>query len=180
MSLTTYFFNTLWTLLRCFLDTSLYIKSIIYRAPSEKEVYLVRSLQLGIGMLYEYKVITPSKDYYLCVLPHIKAIDDISFHKDAQLHLLKLSNSIVHCNLSSNSSETMIDLTNELRKFVLFFDNNSVMMSTFLSYVYAIHAESAQTFHKLQVYLNDDDFTECTYSVDELCNISFPQCLKVV
>lgn len=180
MSLTTYFFNTLWTLLRHFIDTSLFIKSIIYPCPSEKEVYLVRALELDIGMLYEYKVITPSKDYYLCVLPSIQPIGKVSFDKDAQLRLLKRSNSIVHCNLSSNCSEIMLDLTNELRKFVLFFDNESVMMSTFLNYVYVTHAESAQTFHKLHVYLNDDDFTECVYSVDDLCNISFPQCLKSV
>lgn len=177
MPLSTYLFNAFWTMLAYVLDASFYIKSIMYPITSEKEVYLVRQLDLGSGTLCEYKIVTPSKDYYLCALPHILPIEDITFNQQTTQNLFKLSNSIVHCNLSSNcsSSENILDLTNELRKFILLFGNESIMMSTFISYVYAIHsADHLKTFNTLCVYLNDNDFTQLTYSVDDLYKTSFP------
>lgn len=179
MPFTTHLFNAIWTLLGYALDASFYIKSIMYPTTSEKEVYLVRKLQLGAGTLCEYKVVTPSKDYYLCILPHIVPIEDITFDQQTTQKIFKLSNSIVHCNLcsdlSSAGAESMLDLTNELRKFVLFFGNKSVMMSTFISYVYAIHsANHLKTFNALRVYLNDNDFTELSFPVDDLYKTSFP------
>jgi len=50
-------------------------------------------------------------------------------------------------------------------------------MDSFLHYVYTIHSSKdfVKLFDKMYVYLNDDDFTECTYHVNELKSITFPE-----
>jgi hypothetical protein len=165
------------------------LKTVLFPPPLEKEIYLVRQLQLSAHntfgkaqdvALYEYKIVTPTKDFYICIFPRLHNINDLQLDENAQLKMLKLSNSIVHCNLSRSTDGTCLDLTNELRKFVLYFDHNNVTMDQFLKYIYAIHSsnECVKLFDKMYVYLNDDEFSECSYHVSELKSVTFPDFIR--
>lgn len=91
----------------------------------------------------------------------------------------ELRNMIVSCSLQHQNDETLVELTDDVRKFVYHFDRNDEKsgLKYFLKYIENKYKLQMTDEWDLVFYINDDDFTERRITMDEAMLKSFLEVL---
>ncbi len=81
---------------------------------------------------------------------------------------IKHKNKIVHCSIVNDDGDIVLDATTYIREFVLYFESctEESRLNYFISYLEDLHGMNLSDY-KLMIYLNDEFFTERTYSIQE-------------
>jgi hypothetical protein len=140
------------------------------------------SLTKNMGITYEkvdeiddlyvhiYKIIDDEyKEHNVIILRNTDLVKNTDMVK--LMSRMEKKNSIVHCNLIDQNDGTMIDLTSILRECIYHFEKEDVLrVNDFLKYVCYKNGIDKEILNEmfLVVYLNDDDFTEMKYKVEDI------------
>lgn len=102
-----------------------------------------------------------------------KHIND--FKNDQRKHL-ENKNKIVHCSISDDNENVIMDTTDLFRRFCYYYDKDHTLEG-FFKYIEEHKREFKKNMDDIDIYdynfviyLNDDEFTEVTHSIRDLIN----------
>lgn len=106
--------------------------------------------------------------------------DEITILKDI-LKNNESKNNIVHCSLTNELTNDMIELTSLFREFLFHFDkkDNRSFIKNFLEYVKVSYDLDNINNYTFIVYLNDENFTELKYNNMQLDTLRFYDIVQI-
>ena len=149
-----------------------------YNKRSDK-VKRLKYLQLGDKYaLDEYNVINNDKTYHVILVgrSNNKLYQDIIHFKKDVSNNLDNRNVIVHCSITNNNNDIVIDITEIFRRFVFYFNNEGSDINIDVLAIYINHKYNNvvdENEHNLTIYMNDNCFTEYIYPLKDISNDTF-------
>lgn len=97
----------------------------------------------------------------------------------ALLDSYNLRNTIVHCSMSNDKTDALLDLTSDFRMFTYHFDKDDDVSAIhyFLKYVEGLYKLEFSTDWELVVYMNDNVFTEKRFKLHDALRATFKSVL---
>lgn len=146
--------------------------NVIGRNNDNKLVYMGKSdAQYGSHHLYDYLYTVGNVEQSIKIVSNSKPEID---YKDINL---SLKNTIVNCSLVSENN--CIDITKYFREFVYHFDkvDDYSKMFYLFKHLESVLGKDVYMDMDIVVYLNDDNFKEYMYNIDDASKLHFCQVL---
>ena len=152
---------------------------------TKRENHMIENYQFQ-----EYNVIVDDKDHQAIILNTNAFGEDDQFGKNIS-EKISNKNLIVHCSITNESNDILIDLTETFRHFFYHYEDQNVKMDGFFKYInekykdrYSLIEAELNLSDKFNIYgyiftiyMNDDFFTEYNYNIMEIVDKSFYEVL---
>lgn len=149
-----------------------------YYNRKENTIKRIKYSQLGDSyVLDEYNIIHNDKVHHVSLIANSNNIlyQDLVHLKKETYNKLQNKNIIVHCSITNNNKDVIIDITDIFRRFSFYFDkkDTDVKLDALLMYIKDKCNMVDEDNHNLMIYMNDECFSEYIYSLKDIKNHTF-------
>ena len=158
---------------------SLYTYYKKYKKDTNNILYIRSCKTIDDYRVEEYEISVVDKNHKIIfVSKDGKSFDkDISNFKRNILTKLQNKMMIVHCSITNENGDIIIDITNVFRFFCYYFDTDMEIRILF-RYIQSMYSMLNIYDNNLTIYLNDNEFTELVYKIQESEYMTFSKILS--